>query len=425
MATEERRLAAIMFSDICGYSRIMGEDEERALSLVETHNQVVASGAEQYGGRIIKKMGDGLLAEFSSAVNAVRCAIAVQEAISEFNAEAAEKDRIYIRIGIHLGDVVVSDGDILGDGVNVASRIEPLAEPGGICISRDILDLIQNKIAIQAVHIGAKELKNISKQIDIYKLLIDAVSQHGPASQSQKTKPAGTVIITPRKNSRFIIGILIGIAGIVLFIMLGGMLKRLTLNTRAGKKYAETVRQVEKFRETKDYDSAINLLKNYPKTLSETPWQKDIDRMLKEIRPEAAKETVKRNCTAFFEAICREDWDAAMEFIHPDEKMEIGKQGMEMRLKMFAAVAVKLGKITSDRVRVSEVEINSDGDHATARIEILKKGPDGSDGEWIEAKPSRWHLVDGKWYTLKKGPIPDGPDGENPAGPGRRREGGF
>ena len=138
---QQRRLAAIMFSDICGYSRIMGADEEQALELVEKHNGIIQSGADQHGGTIIKKLGDGVLVEFSSAVNAVRCAIEVQRTIGERNASSTEKGRFQVRIGIHLGDVVVSEGDILGDGVNVASassqstlQSEPSVSPGNGCL---------------------------------------------------------------------------------------------------------------------------------------------------------------------------------------------------------------------------------------------------------------------------------------------------
>ena len=127
---EERRLAAIMFSDICSFSKIMGQNEERAIAFTSMHKDCIQSGTEIHGGRIIKEMGDGMLVEFGSAVNAVRCAIAVQKAVSKYNNTSVPEEQFHLRMGIHVGDVVVAGDDILGDGVNVASRIEPLAEPG-------------------------------------------------------------------------------------------------------------------------------------------------------------------------------------------------------------------------------------------------------------------------------------------------------
>jgi class 3 adenylate cyclase len=152
---EERRLAAIMFSDICNFSRIMENNEKRALEIVELAFSCISQAVEQYNGRIIKKIGDGVLCEFSSAVNAVKAAIEVQKAIADYNRNVTQDEQFQLRIGIHVGDVVVADGgDIFGDGVNIASRIEPMAEPGGICISRDVFDMVRNKVSIETVSLG-------------------------------------------------------------------------------------------------------------------------------------------------------------------------------------------------------------------------------------------------------------------------------
>jgi len=187
--TEERRLAAIMFCDVCGFSRIMGENETRALAVIGMATSCIESAVGMFGGRVIKKLGDGSLCEFPSAVNAVRCAIEVQRAVAEHDRTAEPGQQFQMRIGIHVGDVVVADGDILGDGVNVASRIQPLAEPGGICISRDVFDLVKSRVSIETVNLGPHDLKNISRQIDIYKVLIDAVEgASAQTSASPSTK---------------------------------------------------------------------------------------------------------------------------------------------------------------------------------------------------------------------------------------------
>ena len=188
MPGNDSRLAAIMFSDICDFSSIMGENEVRALSMVSRHNAVLEEAVDPHGGRIIKKTGDGALMEFPSAVSALQAALAIQRSIARSNRQHAVPEHLHVRIGIHLGEIVADGDDILGDGVNVASRIEPLAEPDGICISQEILDLVCNKMAISTVHLGAKDLKNITRQVNIYKVLIDAVSAPGARARSTRTR---------------------------------------------------------------------------------------------------------------------------------------------------------------------------------------------------------------------------------------------
>ena len=129
-----RKTRAIMFSDIQGYSRIMGKDESRALRLLEEHNALCKPLISQGGGTILKFIGDAILSSFESASDAVHCGIEVQRALARRNSERPECDHIVVRIGIHIGDVVIKDGDVFGDGVNIAARIEPLAEPGGVAI---------------------------------------------------------------------------------------------------------------------------------------------------------------------------------------------------------------------------------------------------------------------------------------------------
>jgi adenylate cyclase len=143
----ERRLAAILAADVAGYSRLMGADEEGKHEQFKTHcRELVEPKIKEHRGRIVKTTGDGMLVEFPSVVDAVRCAVEVQRAMVDRNAEAPVDTRITFRVGINLGDIIVDEGDIYGDGVNLAARLEALAEPGGICISRVVRDQIRDKL---------------------------------------------------------------------------------------------------------------------------------------------------------------------------------------------------------------------------------------------------------------------------------------
>src|SRR5271169_1071081 len=143
----ERRLAAILAADVAGYSRLMGADEEGTLERLKAHRrELVDPKVGEHRGRIVKTTGDGMLVEFPSVVDAVRCAIEVQRAMIDRNAETPEDQRIIFRIGVNLGDVIIDGDDIFGDGVNIAARLEALAEPGGICISRVVRDQFRDKL---------------------------------------------------------------------------------------------------------------------------------------------------------------------------------------------------------------------------------------------------------------------------------------
>jgi adenylate cyclase len=147
----ERRLAAILAADVAGYSRLMGADEEGTHHRLRAHlRDMVEPKIREHRGRIVKNTGDGLLAEFSSVVDAVRCATEVQRGMAERNAETPEDKRITFRVGMNLGDVIAEPNDIYGDGVNVAARLEALAEPGGICISRVVRDQIRDKLPFRS-----------------------------------------------------------------------------------------------------------------------------------------------------------------------------------------------------------------------------------------------------------------------------------
>jgi TolB-like protein/class 3 adenylate cyclase len=167
-----RRLAAIMFTDLVGFTRLGQRDEEAALRLRAEHQSLVRPLLAAHGGREVKTLGDGFLVEFPSALDSVRCALEIQEAVARRNSLEGSKGRIVLRIGIHVGDVVEEGDDIVGDAVNVASRIEPLAEPGGICVSGPVFDQVRNKLRSPLEKLGSRTLKNVEFPVDIYRVVL-------------------------------------------------------------------------------------------------------------------------------------------------------------------------------------------------------------------------------------------------------------
>ena len=159
-----------MFTDVVASSAMTSAHEEKALRLLGEHADVLRGVFEKFNGRVVKSMGDGFLVEFASAVDAVNCAAEAQGAMAVFNRGRAADDMVVIRIGIHVGDVVVSGGDVLGDAVNVAARLQPMADPGGICISRQVVDQVERKVEWKMVKMGTKELKNISYPVELYRV---------------------------------------------------------------------------------------------------------------------------------------------------------------------------------------------------------------------------------------------------------------
>lgn len=174
----ERRLAAILAADVVGYSRLMGVDEARTLALLRRHRaELIDVKSRQYKGRTVKLMGDGALLEFASAVDAVTFAAEVQVAMRQRNASVPPARQIVFRIGINLGEIISEDGDIYGDGVNVAARLEALAEPGGICISSAVLDQVRGRIDLSFEDLGEKALKNIDRPVHIHKVVLDGKAE--------------------------------------------------------------------------------------------------------------------------------------------------------------------------------------------------------------------------------------------------------
>lgn len=169
----KRKLAAILSADVKGYSRLMGEDEEGTIHTLKVYMEVITGFIHQHRGRVVATGGDSVLAEFASVVDAVRCAVGIQEEFKDRNKEFPEDRRMEFRIGVNLGDVVEDGDNILGDGVNIAARLEGLAEPGGICISGSAYEQIENKIPLHFDYLGEHEVKNIAKPVRIYKLQIE------------------------------------------------------------------------------------------------------------------------------------------------------------------------------------------------------------------------------------------------------------
>jgi class 3 adenylate cyclase len=173
----ERRLTAVLASDVAGYSRLMGADEEGTHEFLKAHfRQLVNPSIKVHRGRIVKKTGDGMLVEFPSVVDAVRCAAEIQRAMIDRNADIPEDKRIGFRIGVNLGDVIVEDHDIFGDGVNIAARLEALAEPGGICISRTVREQIRDKLSYPFEDMGEHSVKNIARPVHVYGMSAAAVA---------------------------------------------------------------------------------------------------------------------------------------------------------------------------------------------------------------------------------------------------------
>src|SRR5438093_5467573 len=169
---EKRRLAAIMFTDIVGFSRQMGSNEARTLRLLDTHNQIIQHAVAAHHGTVIKTVGDAFLVDFPSVVHAVQCAQQIQTQFRTHNAEKNSAERIHVRIGIHLGDIVQRDGDVFSDGVNIAKRLQEMAAPDTICLSHVVYQEVIKKLDLGVVvSLGRPQLKNIAERFPVYTLL--------------------------------------------------------------------------------------------------------------------------------------------------------------------------------------------------------------------------------------------------------------
>jgi len=176
MTTQEvkRKLAAILSADVKGYSRLMGEDEEGTIRALNAYKEVLTGFIQKHQGRVVGTAGDSMLAEFASVVDAVRCAVGIQEELKDRNKELSEDRRMEFRIGVNLGDVVEDGEQILGDGVNIAARLQNLSEAGGICISGTAYDQVEGKLRLTYEYLGEQTVKNIAKPVRVYRVLIDS-----------------------------------------------------------------------------------------------------------------------------------------------------------------------------------------------------------------------------------------------------------
>jgi adenylate cyclase len=203
--SEKRKLAAILAADVVGYSRLAGADEDRILARLRAlRSDLIDPTIAVHKGRVVKRTGDGALVEFRSVVDAVRCAVEVQNGMVERNAGLPPERRIEFRIGIHLGDVVEeSDGDLMGDGVNIASRLQGIASPGTICLSEDAYRQVRARLDLAVSDLGETKLKNIAEPIRVYSLQVDLAAKAKPATRRDPGEPTrpGATLALPDKPS--------------------------------------------------------------------------------------------------------------------------------------------------------------------------------------------------------------------------------
>jgi adenylate cyclase len=177
MSKGERRLAAIMFTDMVGYTSLAQRNEALSLALVEEQRKLIRLILARHNGREVKTIGDASMVEFASALDAVRCAYDIQRAVREFNVAMPEEQKVVLRVGVHLGDIVASEGDISGDAVNIASRIEAIAEPGGVCITRQVCDQVRNRFELPLSSLGEIRPKNIVTPIEVFRVVLPWTAQ--------------------------------------------------------------------------------------------------------------------------------------------------------------------------------------------------------------------------------------------------------
>src|ERR1700678_1090387 len=191
MMAETRKIAAILAADVVGFSRMTSADEDRTLARLRTlRSELIDPTVASQNGRVFKRTGDGALVEFRSVVEAVRCAITIQNAMIERNVGTPAGQRIDFRIGIHLGDVVEeSDGDLMGDGINIAARLEGIAEPGAICLSEQAYWQVKGRLDLAVTALGATRLKNIARPIRAYSLQVGTPAQTKPATRARPSEP--------------------------------------------------------------------------------------------------------------------------------------------------------------------------------------------------------------------------------------------
>jgi adenylate cyclase len=235
-----RKLSAILSADVKGYSRLMRSDEEATVRTLTEYRSVIAELVSKYQGRIVDSPGDNVLAEFASVVHAVQCGFEIQASLQAENTKLSKDRRMEFRIGINLGDVIQEGKRIYGDGVNVAARMESLAEPGGICVSGSAYDQIENKFGFGCEYLGEQKVKNISTPIRVYRLIRDEAGQ-GCTIRTQDRKSSNPLIF------RVMFGLLI--------FLVGGFLgwNIYQYNTTGAFQKSRTIHRLRKLKKKKDF----------------------------------------------------------------------------------------------------------------------------------------------------------------------------
>jgi adenylate cyclase len=214
-ADEQRKLAAIMFTDMVGYSALSQRDEKLAQELLEEHRRLLREIFPRFNGTEIKTIGDAFLVEFGSALEAAQCAIEIQRTLAKRDADASADRQIQVRIGVHIGDVVHRDGDVYGDGVNIASRIEPIAGPGGICVSMDVERQVRNALEARFEKLATTELKNISVPMDLFRIVLPWERSSPTAAKSEIRSPKSETGTRSRRIFAISIAIVLLLAGLL------------------------------------------------------------------------------------------------------------------------------------------------------------------------------------------------------------------
>jgi adenylate cyclase len=195
-SAEERKLAAIMFTDMVGYTALSQSNSKLALELLQEHREILREIFPRFHGTEIKTIGDAFLVEFTSALEAAQCAIEIQRTMAHRDADAAAERQIQLRIGIHIGDVIHRENDVYGDGVNIASRIEPLASPGGICLSMDVERQIRNAVETRFEKLAPTELKNISVPMDLFRIVLPWETKSEVRGQRSEVRKSSVTVST-------------------------------------------------------------------------------------------------------------------------------------------------------------------------------------------------------------------------------------
>jgi len=195
-----RKLRAILSADVKGYSLLMADDEVATINTLKDYRNVMSACIEQHGGRVVDAVGDNLLAEFESAVDAVQCAVEVQKELKDKNQDIPEEKKLVFRIGVNIGDVIQDGNRLFGDGINIAARIEGLADAGGICISRNAYDHVKNKLELKFDYLGEHEVKNIKEPVRVYKVLMDNEQPEPLVKESLELPEKPSIAVLPFNN---------------------------------------------------------------------------------------------------------------------------------------------------------------------------------------------------------------------------------